>query len=534
MTDSQSTVLEAVSVGSKVCDLPGMTVHQGVIDNDVAVSVITLQDAADPLHESAFQRIVRHGAASGLIVERADHKTIVASPSASGTVEHLPTLGWRLPRRLDVFRQIAQLVQNFHDEGNVAGPLDPRYIMLDDALHPFILGPRVVPESGLYAAPETTEKARVDVLSDVFSLGRLLHFVIAQHDPEAEYADPLRLDNLMTFPAGLSRIVRKATRKNATDRYSTPAQMLEELGRYGRYEEVGIAHPDVEEQNFAGLSQRPTAIPMAVVHSHSPPKKEELNPAAVLENLEPFKLRHRTRMLLMLGGVISLIGAFVFNYFAGYSLLVRGLMSLCAGLIGFAIFAPGIDKEQTLRTTFALFFACAIFTSPISQKLAQAAEMSGLFSNDIETRAKSFENLKEKGKTEYSNLDLSGADLHGQIFLFTKIENISLEGADLTDTKFINPMFIQTRFARAKLQGAFFYVQSSEGMIGLSKAFCDEKTQLPPEWSCVDDHPEEGSFAPKKAAAQVNDKSKKKQRKKKVDGRRIKPQGSSPAGTPPG
>ena len=485
---------DSVELGGAVCERPGLIISQGRLANGQSVSVIALKGAHDDNDARTYQNIVRHGGLGGLTIEQADGETIVASPACSGTVAHLPALGWRLPRRLDVFKEIALLVQQYHQAGVAIGTLDPGYIMLDDDLHPFLLGPGVGPTMGLFTAPETSEHGRTDFLSDLYSLGRLLHFVIAQAEPEPQYDDPPRLEDLLTFPAGLSRIVRRATLKNGAARYNSVAQLLDDLAKYGRYEEVGLAHPDVEEKNLAGLSHIPPAATAVQVIKK---RLSELPMAAPsLDDLSPFKLGTRTRIGLLVAGTTALIGALAMSWWAGDATSARMLTGLSAGLIGFAAINPGVDKEQTARTAMALFFGALVFALDLSPLIAQAGQRAGLRSGDSNKAAESFKALKDKGQVNYKSVNLSGADLSGQEFLFTTLDSVNFEKANLKGAEFINVTFKRVRFAGANLEGAMLSGANADGMIDLDKAICSPKTSLPLGWSCVNHRPQSDDAPP--------------------------------------
>jgi serine/threonine protein kinase len=119
------------------------------------------------------------------------------------------------------------------------------------------LGPRIAPRSGAYVAPETASERRIDLRSDVYSLGRLLYFVVAGVEPPREAREVPKLEELGAHPAGIVRIIRKATCRNPDDRYQFIDDLLSDLGRYREHTEVGMVHSDVEDRNTGILSVVP-------------------------------------------------------------------------------------------------------------------------------------------------------------------------------------------------------------------------------------------------------------------------------------
>ncbi len=85
----------------------------------------------------------------------------------------------------------------------------------------------------------------LDPRSDIFSLGRVLYFLLCGKHRLLPGEDLLPLDELADAPDGLVRVVRKCTRLDPADRYQTIKQLLADLVRYDQNEAVGVAHPDV-------------------------------------------------------------------------------------------------------------------------------------------------------------------------------------------------------------------------------------------------------------------------------------------------
>ena len=165
------------------------------------------------------------------------------------------------------------------------------------------------------------------------------------------------------------------------------------------------------------------------------------------------------------------------------------LLTLAAGIVGFAAFVPGIDRESMLRTIFAVFFATATWMSNPTTYLAELAELAGLNSDDRDQRVKSVKSLAERGTVDYEGVDLTGADLRHQGFSFATLDRASLQNADLSGAQFLNTSLRGTLFHGTKLEGAIFMQSSVDRALGFERATCDEASRLPAGWSCIDGHP---------------------------------------------
>ncbi|MCA9601711.1 MAG: pentapeptide repeat-containing protein, partial [Myxococcales bacterium] len=206
-----------------------------------------------------------------------DGRGFLSRPMPSGTARDVGVLRWPLPRRLEMFRKVAEAVATLHAQRLLHGTLTPEHVLLAEDLSPVLLGPGVVDmRSGVYAAPEVVAGDAVGVRADIYTLGRFLQYVTLSADPEPESGPSLRLASMAKSPAGLARIVRKATTQDPERRYESVAAMLEDLSKYGRYLEVGLTHPDAVEENVSGLShsEHPSMVASAARPSATTPQKK--------------------------------------------------------------------------------------------------------------------------------------------------------------------------------------------------------------------------------------------------------------------
>ena len=285
MTETATTAFVAgVLVGKPIFRAPGIVVHGGLDGEDREVAVIVLQAVTTDGQKLNFENIARYADASGIEIIKEEPHVILATPEPKGIFRDLPWSSWRLEERIRHFREVATIVQRFHATEVPVGTLSPKYIAVDEQLKPFVLGPRIAPRSGAFVPPETASERRIDLHSDVYSLGRLLYFVVAGEDPPREARDVPKLEELGSHPAGLVRIIRKATCRNPDDRYQFVDEFVSDLTRHREHADVGLLHPEVEDRNTGILSVVPDA-----------PKEPE--PSATPERAIPAKQEPKATLL---------------------------------------------------------------------------------------------------------------------------------------------------------------------------------------------------------------------------------------------
>lgn len=273
MQETATTAFVAgVLVGRPVFRAPGIVVHGGLDREDREVAVIVLQAVTTDGQKLSFENITRYAELSGLEIVKQEPHVILAMPEPKGLFRDLPWISWPLDERLRHFKEVIDIVQRFHAREEPVGTLSPRYITVDEELKAFLLGPRLAPRSGAYVAPETASDRILDMRSDIYSLGKLLYFVVSGEEPPREARDVSKLEELSKHPAGLVRIIRKATCRNADQRYRLVDDLLRDLNNYRQHETVGTLHEEVTDRNTGLLSVVPDPAPE--VEAEAPNEKE--------------------------------------------------------------------------------------------------------------------------------------------------------------------------------------------------------------------------------------------------------------------
>jgi hypothetical protein len=305
-----------VLVGKPIFRAPGIVVHGGLDGEDREVAVIVLQAVTTDGQKLNFENIVRYAETSGIEIIKEEPHVILAAPEPKGIFRDLPWSSWRLEQRLRHFWDVAEIIKRFHAIEVPVGTLSPKYIAVDDELKPFFLGPRIAPRSGAYVPPETASERRIDLRSDLYALGRLLYFVVAGEDPPREARDIPMLEELGSYPAGIVRIIRKATCRNPDDRYQFIEDFLADLDRYREHTGVGMVHPDIDDRNTGILSTVPDAAEEAQPDSANAAKLGEKpqQPVAPVMVWSPVKVRrafHGFGLALAFAGIAFLVSDYL-------------------------------------------------------------------------------------------------------------------------------------------------------------------------------------------------------------------------------
>lgn len=153
--------------------------------------------------------------------------------------------------RLQLFAKLCDAVQYAHQHLVVHRDLKPGNIivttegesklldfgiaaMLDaDSASTNEAASNVVAMTPLWASPEQRAGAAVTTASDIYSLGVLLHRLLAGHMPDSSSTSAAD-----ALPADLDAIVQMAMQKQPQDRYVTVAQLAEDVRRFLRQEPV--------------------------------------------------------------------------------------------------------------------------------------------------------------------------------------------------------------------------------------------------------------------------------------------------------
>ena len=154
-------------------------------------------------------------------------------------------MGWDVSHKIKVMTTICCAVQYAHRNGIIHRDIKPANVVLDESSEPvltdfdiadirFATGLSTTVEGGLgtpvFAAPEQLEDAdNADERSDVYSLGRLLYFLLLERSPGYEIERDPSLKKLTGHPTAVGEVVRRATQHAAVKRYRNVSEMISAL-----------------------------------------------------------------------------------------------------------------------------------------------------------------------------------------------------------------------------------------------------------------------------------------------------------------
>ncbi len=307
--------------------------------------------------------------------------------AANGSAVDLPALGWSVKSVVEFFEKLCEAVASTHAVGALHRCLKPSNVLLDGDLNPLLTDfdmvdlPTLAAESGdaggytPYAAPEELLAAgSQSPTADIYSLGRILCFLLLGKHPAEPLADVPPLADLSEQPAGLSRIVRKCTMRAPEARYQWVSELLEDLRRYEDYEEVGVAGGASLENNY--MPYRVSGL------AHETPwlSREEQQQGSVRPASRRSKSRARARkkkdeaqagwnpshdkILGATGVVLLLVSMLAVELSAQPSASLMSkmhMMSVLAGAAATFLVPRFQSRPRIMRVVFALVAAAGLF-----------------------------------------------------------------------------------------------------------------------------------------------------------------------------
>jgi serine/threonine protein kinase len=198
---------------------------------------------------SEHKRLEKFPDARGSVVEfsAADASELAFSMQLlpNGSLDDIARRGWTLEHKLDACTRVCTAVAYSHASGVIHRDIKPANIVLNEeglavltdfdiADIKFATSMSTTVEGGLgtpvFAAPEQLLDAeRADERSDVYSIGRLLHYMLLERSPGYQVEKDPALENLAGFPAALVEIVRRATQHEVGRRFASVREFQDAL-----------------------------------------------------------------------------------------------------------------------------------------------------------------------------------------------------------------------------------------------------------------------------------------------------------------
>jgi tRNA A-37 threonylcarbamoyl transferase component Bud32 len=197
------------------------------------------------------KRLARAPEALGTIVGfvRADPSGLAFTMEllTGGNLDDAARFGWTIEQKLEILSRVMTAVAYSHDNGVIHRDIKPANIVLnsfgdsvltdfDIADVKFATSMSTLAEGQLgtpiFAAPEQIQDAdQADGRSDVYSLGRLLHYLLTGQSPGYVVERDPSLRDLAPFPVAIVEVVRKATQHDPQRRFQSVREMQQALLR---------------------------------------------------------------------------------------------------------------------------------------------------------------------------------------------------------------------------------------------------------------------------------------------------------------
>lgn len=425
---------------------------------------------------------------------------VVVDHASAGTMADLPALGWDDQQKVAFLEKLALAVANLHKEGLVHGCLCPEAILLDDRNNPHVANVQGIDISaeyreaspltkGLapYAASELRYGRNPTTQSDVFSVGRLMHFLFSGETPdEPDQAVPT-LESLNAAPPSMVMIIRKCTVNDFNDRYWDAGGIHEEFARYHNNEAVGMREkgddaggPRVAKRDEAAerlLRQdkirEEGGSPQKRTSTYRPPGQTEKKGNAVTAVI----------------GVLA-AAAFIGGSIAGSKVIGQGLHWLIVSLVG-ALFLPllvpsNIKSVRMVRALVAVLgMAALIFFDPTGALQKPESEpLARLKGATVAERVAALKEMRASGETFFLQNDFSGGDLSGMDLQGTLLDGCIFVDAKLVGTNLSGASLFNADLGGADLSGANLSGLNPQFVKRWPEAKCDEGTTMPDGWMC--------------------------------------------------
>ena len=395
-----------------------------------------------------------------------DGRSFETDACAIGTLADLPVLGWSLDEKLALIERLCWGMSSVHAAGLVHGALRPCDVWFDDDLAPRIAGIGLVDIHaavggdtenvfgyGAFAAPEVRTGDRPTVRSDVYSIGQILYFALLEQIPLVEGTSLRPLHEMSHAPAGLVRIVRRCTCADPLRRYASTLELLAELRRYGRWDSVGLAHPDARDENLTGLMREP---------GQPTSRRDGGNAATSNDKTEASTSDAPSARPAILPADPTRVRSGLSRWIAGGAAAALAL------------------------TILSLWFSPSRF----ARRYAARANLSA---DDVGVRAEAVRSVVASGDRNFAGYAFPGANLSHLDLADGRLDGTNLAGATLLGTNLSAASMEGTNLTGAHLENATLAGVDATGIIGLDAAHCDEATQLPEPWTCEDGRPVSGT-----------------------------------------
>ncbi|HHH11613.1 MAG TPA: hypothetical protein ENK23_06010, partial [Sorangium sp.] len=465
-----------------------------------------------------------------LYAASSDRLAWVSGWCANGNMEDLLALQWHRDKLVTFFMKVCEATAWAHRQGVLHRCIRPANVLLDDELQPTLSDFDLVDLSTVrekafgdggyrsYSAPEEIAgQGAQSPTADVYSLGKVLAFLLSGRHCAEPPSNAPQLDELTGAPAGLVRIVRRCCMADPTARYPQVDDLLGALHHYqhggANAAEQKLKRPMLARKRLSALpAQRrwlqdepdPKSARKRKPKSEQAPNSKKTAPiagATVAQRLRAGNfalpgaaLLPRRQQLLVAAAGLALVlmaaaGMLLQPVPTDWSVMVTTII-MASGAAGMTMLLPAMQLSNVRRMRLLGGAVAALLVFAVGlQPLVKWRLQRTLVHGSQQQRVAALTALLTRGVRDFPGLEMSGVDLTDIDFSEADLSGAKLNGTNLSGAMLTEADLRGASVVGARIDGA----DTSESTIveaqGWTSVHCDGESSMPFGWYCLDGAP---------------------------------------------
>lgn len=433
-----------------------------------------------------------------LIAVSSDQTAYVVKKYPGQSLKEMVEVSMTLKAGLEAICSLARTMSAIHRHGVMVRSWKPSNVLVDgfslllsepDMVHLSTLAQYRGDAGGYraYAAPEELlGRGTRSPTADVYSLGKMLEFLLTGEEPLVPLGSPPLIAQRESVPQVLVEIVRRATAQEPADRYQQVDDLLSDLVAFQQGGEKAVLMASLRPAVVSQLSVPPMSTRPGMPDIDALIREKLKARKKVDEGPAPLSKARTTEIgAAVLGGVGGLAIIVVLflsprsvDTMETMALVIAGLMGLTALLLPVPSF-----KRVPYRIATCLAAAALIWMiDPLG--LARFTWGRQLGSGTTAQKQAALESLSRVGKRNATEAELDGGQFVDMDLANMNFSRSSLKNANFTRAFLVEAQFDLADVSGAKFNGANLFEANLERAVGLEQAECDRYTNLPEGFSC--------------------------------------------------